>query len=81
MSNPLFKSVFRVIEDHTNRVLEDFVGGNDPMWEVVVPYGRGKNLQMLGVGEFGRFLTRKREVYPDRRGVYRPYVYRIERIG
>ena len=81
MSNLLSKCVFRVIEDHTDRVLEDLVGGNDPMWEVVVPYGRGKGLEKLGVGEFSRFLTRKREFYPDRRGLKRLYVYRIERIG
>lgn len=81
MSNSMFEAVFRVIENHTNEVLEESVSGSDDIWSILVPYGRGKRLKTMFVGEEGKFVTRNREEYRDNRGISRPYIYKVVRIS
>mgnify|MGYP003333940651 FL=1 len=71
---------FQIVQVHNQEVIEDQIGGKDEIWGFLIPYGRFKSADQIGVGESTEVCTKEREIYKDRRGISKTLTYRVRRI-
>lgn len=79
--NDFANRVFHIIQDANQQVITDEIDGNDDIFSILVPYGRGKRAEEIAVGEETLVITKKRDLYKDKRGRTRPFVYRLCRLS
>jgi hypothetical protein len=79
--NDFANRVFHIIQDANQQVITDEIDGNDDIFSILVPYGRGKHAQEIDVGEETLVITKKRDLYKDKRGLTKPFVYRLCRVS
>lgn len=79
--NDFANRVFHIIQYANQQVITDEIDGNDDIFSILVPYGRGKGAEEIAVGEETLVITKERDLYKDKRGRTRPFVYRLCRLS
>jgi len=79
--NEFSNRVFHIIQCVNRQVITDEINGNDDIFSILIPYGRGKHAQEIDVGEETLVITKKRDLYKDKRGRIKPFVYRLCRLS